>query len=616
MLLYQLDDLSLSGDFKVVIPHNNTTYFNIVGTGVWNNATNEFFINGNVNDYPVIFDDEWIPNFDWGYQGPGISIHPGSGQLVYYTSYYGNWGNPNYWEVALSTSGYPARDNGGDNLTFVNAMRLNRPSIQIVPPASPQPSTAGTTLNFTIKFGTEVPVYNAVGVSFKFRRGWQDYFRLKGSFYTSPTQSLFTIGSAFVDTLTESGVINFAAIRNSNTETYTGTGGTITTLPIEIVQELPNAANVNFFLTDIYTLDNTGEYIPLTQVTYQYNITFLSAVSGNMIYRVGKGDSDHDGDVDANDVAALALRFGEQGGAVQGIINWNTCSVITRDPWGVDAGRNPSTDILAVWCDHNGDGRVGNLDVLQIGFCWGSSYSYAKRQPSIVAESNSLIKLRLYDEFGKIKSLMVAGKTYDLIVSIDKLNFVSAVIFEFNVPANTEILNYSIFDDFKIGSNDFIEFVKQEGQKLTFVLARPLIYGEFSGNDIKFIKLTLRSTSDSNLENIVESRIMDKNGFFYKVRINDKALNSIPENFNLSQNYPNPFNPKTVIKFDLPEDSKISLKVYNSLGELVQTIIDNQTLVAGSYEKDFDASQLPSGIYLYRLSSDKFTATRKMILMK
>lgn len=609
------DDFTLSGDFKVVIPHNNSTYFNTIGTGVWDNATNEFFINGNVNDYPVIFDDEWIPNFDWGYQGPGITVHPGSGQLVYYTSYYGNWGNPDYWEVALSTSGYPARDNGGDNLIFVNAMRLNRPSIQIVPPASPQPSTAGTTLNFTIKFGTEVPVYNAVGVSFKFRRGWQDYFRLKGTFYTSPTQSLFTTGSAFVDTLTESGVINFAAIRNSNTETYTGTGGTITTIPIEIVQELPNAANVNFFLTDVYTLDNTGEYIPLTQVTYQYNLTFLSAVSGNMIYRVGKGDSDHDGDVDADDVAALALRFGEQGGAVQGIINWNTCSVITRDPWGVDAGRNPSTDILAVWCDHNGDGRVGNLDVLQIGFCWSSSYSYSKRQPSILAESNSLLKLRLYDEFGKVISRPVAGETYNLIVSLDQLESVTAVIFEFNLPSNIEMLNYSIFDDFKIGCDDFIEFVKQEGQKMTFVLARPLIYGEFSGNDVKIVKLKIRGYDYNQLFNFVESRIMDNNGAFYKVRSND-ALTSIPDKFNLLQNYPNPFNPKTVIRFDLPEDSKVSLKIYNSLGELVQTIIDNQVLIAGSYEKYFDASQLPSGVYLYRLSSDKFTSTRKMILMK
>lgn len=610
------DDLSLSGDFKVIIPHDNTTFFNVIGTGVWDNLINEFFNNSNVLDYPIIYDDEWIPNFDWGYQGPGTSIHPGTGQLAYYTSYYGNWGNPDYWEVTLSTSGYPARDNGGDNLTFVNAMRVNRPSIQIVPPTSPQPSTAGTTLNFTIKFGTEVPVYNVVGVSFKFRRGWQDYFKLDGTFYNSPTQSLFTAGSAFVDTLTEAGVINFAAIRNSDTETYTGTGGVITTLPLFIVQDLPNAANVNFFLTDVYTLDNTGEYIPLTQVTYQYNITFLAAVSGNMIYRVGKGDSDHDGDVDADDVAALSLRFGEQGGAVQGIINWNTCSIITRDPWGVDEGRDPSTEILAVWCDHNGDGRVGNLDVLDIGFCWGSSYSYAKRQPSTLAEANSYLKLKLFDETGKVVYSPVSGKTYNLELSIDKLVDVSSVIFELNLPANTELADYTVLDDFKFGANDFIEFIRQDGQTLTVVLARPVIYGAFSGNDVKLIRFTLKISDDLKAISIADPRIMDKNGTFYKIKFDEKSINAIPDKFNLAQNYPNPFNPKTIIKFDLPEDAKVSFRVYNTLGELVHTLIEGETLSAGSYVREFDASYLPSGVYVYRLSSDKFTATRKMVLMK
>jgi len=86
--------------------------------------------------------------------------------------------------------------------------------------------------------------------------------------------------------------------------------------------------------------------------------------------------------------------------------------------------------------------------------------------------------------------------------------------------------------------------------------------------------------------------------------------------FNLDQNYPNPFNPKTVIRFGLPQDAKVSLKIYNALGELVQTLIDQEVLNAGSYEKEFDASSLPSGVYIYRLSSDKFNATKKMVLMK
>ncbi len=611
------DDFSLSGDFKVVIPHNNSTYFNVIGTGVWNNTSNEFFNNLNVNDYPIIFDNEWIPNFDWGYQGPGVAIHPGTGQLAYYTSYYGNWGNPNYWEVTLSTSGYPARDNGGDNLIFVNAMRLNRPSIQIIPPASPVPSESGTQLNFTIKFGTEIPVYNVVGVSFKFRRGWQYYFKLTGAFYSAPSQSLFASGSAFVDTTTESGVINFAAIRNNNSETYTGTGGTITTLPLVIVQDLPNAANVNFFLTDVYTLDNNGEYIPLTQVTYQYNLTFLSSSGGNMIYRVGKGDSDHDGDVDLDDVSALALRFGEQGGAVQGIINWNTCSVITRDPWGVDAGRNPATDVLAVWCDHNGDGRVGNLDILQIGFCWSSTYSYSKKKVENLAESNSKIKYRIRDSEGKLVSKFEEFKEYSIELYIDELNGAQSINFILDFNSNLIVLDYKVSEDLISNSKDFIQFIKNDGNRFYVALAKPVYEGTFNGANIELIRFRVKYQQlDNNLIVINDPKLMDSNGNFYNLKFDSNLNNSLPDKFELSQNYPNPFNPSTIISFALPEASRVTLIIYNSIGEEISKLISNEFFEAGTYTKEFNAANLSNGIYFYRLISENYTAIKKMVLLK
>lgn len=611
------DDYSLSGDYKVVIPHNNSTYFSVVGTGVWNNTTNEYFINSNVNDYPVIFDDEWIPNFDWGYQGPGILVHPGTNQLAYYTSYYGNWGDANYWEVALSTSGYPARDNGGDNLTFVNAMRVNRPSIQIIPPTSPVAAAVGTQLNFVIKFGTEIPIYNSVGVSFKFRRGWQDYFKLTGTFYASPTQNLFVSGSAFVDTTTELGVINFVAIRNSSTETYTGTGGTITTIPLVVVQELPNAANVNFFLTDVYTLDNTGEYIPLTQVTYQYNLTFLSSSSGNLIYRVGKGDSDHDGDVDLDDVSALALRFGEQGGAVQGIINWNTCSIITRDPWGVDAGRNPATDVLAVWCDHNGDGRVGNLDLLQIGFCWGSTYSYSKKKVENLTESGSQIKYSFVNSEGKLINKLNDGEEYYLKLYVDKLINAQSISFVLDINSNLKVIEYTINNELKLNSRDFIQFIKVDGDRYYIALAKPVYEGAINGSNVELISFKIKYQSlKGNLIIVNDSKIMDSKGIYYKLKFESKSDIVLPVKFELSQNYPNPFNPATIISFSLPEATRISLKVLNLLGEEILTLVNDEFFEAGLYQKEFNGANLPSGIYIYRLSSDKFVANKKMILLK
>ena len=93
------------------------------------------------------------------------------------------------------------------------------------------------------------------------------------------------------------------------------------------------------------------------------------------------------------------------------------------------------------------------------------------------------------------------------------------------------------------------------------------------------------------------------------------VLLTIPETFILEQNYPNPFNPSTRISYQLPVSGNVTLKVYDLLGREVATLV-NEEKPAGSYEVSFDASQLSSGVYLYRLSSGSFIETKKMILMK
>ena len=90
---------------------------------------------------------------------------------------------------------------------------------------------------------------------------------------------------------------------------------------------------------------------------------------------------------------------------------------------------------------------------------------------------------------------------------------------------------------------------------------------------------------------------------------------NLPGAFSLHQNYPNPFNPATTIEFDLPKTSEVSLKVFNTLGEEVATLVSDR-LSAGSYSYEWDAGKLASGVYLYRLEADGFVQTRKMILMK
>jgi len=89
----------------------------------------------------------------------------------------------------------------------------------------------------------------------------------------------------------------------------------------------------------------------------------------------------------------------------------------------------------------------------------------------------------------------------------------------------------------------------------------------------------------------------------------------IPVNFSLSQNYPNPFNPSTIINYQLAINSSVTLKIYDALGNEVQTLV-NEKQNAGSYSVDFNAASLPSGIYFYKLVTEKFSETKKMILVK
>jgi hypothetical protein len=89
----------------------------------------------------------------------------------------------------------------------------------------------------------------------------------------------------------------------------------------------------------------------------------------------------------------------------------------------------------------------------------------------------------------------------------------------------------------------------------------------------------------------------------------------IPGGFYISQNYPNPFNPSTTIKYSVPEMSKVMLKLYNLLGEEVATLV-NEEKVAGYYTIEFNAANLPSGVYFYQLKAGDFIQTGKMMLLK
>jgi hypothetical protein len=95
----------------------------------------------------------------------------------------------------------------------------------------------------------------------------------------------------------------------------------------------------------------------------------------------------------------------------------------------------------------------------------------------------------------------------------------------------------------------------------------------------------------------------------------NQISSEVPDRFSLSQNYPNPFNPSTKIKFQIPKKGFVKLTVFNVLGKDIQVLVSRE-LSPGIYEVDFVGSDLPSGVYYYKLETEEFTQSKKMVLIK
>lgn len=92
-------------------------------------------------------------------------------------------------------------------------------------------------------------------------------------------------------------------------------------------------------------------------------------------------------------------------------------------------------------------------------------------------------------------------------------------------------------------------------------------------------------------------------------------LKGNPDKFILNQNYPNPFNPSTILSYTLKSDQNVKLTVYNLVGQSVEVLVDEYQ-TAGEYWYTFDATNLPAGIYLYKLQAGEYSSVKRMTLVK
>jgi hypothetical protein len=174
----------------------------------------------------------------------------------------------------------------------------------------------------------------------------------------------------------------------------------------------------------------------------------------------------------------------------------------------------------------------------------------------------------------------------------------------------------SVFNNINKPVKDAIVYVKQGeeyyGSGITNEKGAYVIKSIPQGDYILIVH-KIGSSSDSKQITISENNL---DNILFNVTPNNNSASTVdPFDFRLSQNYPNPFNPATVISYSVPTEGIVSLKVYNLVGQQVAELV-NANQNAGAYNVEFNAQNLSSGVYYYKLETNGFVDTKKMILVK
>jgi hypothetical protein len=169
----------------------------------------------------------------------------------------------------------------------------------------------------------------------------------------------------------------------------------------------------------------------------------------------------------------------------------------------------------------------------------------------------------------------------------------------------TEVNNYG-FEVERRGQETEVRIQNSEWERIGFVTGNG---NSNSPKDYSFIDKNLTGGSKFTYR----LKQVDNDGTYsYSSEV---EVEVIPDRYELYQNYPNPFNPVTNIKFSLPEAARVKVDVFNIIGEKVITLID-QNMEAGFHSITFNAENLSSGTYIYRLQTENFTQIKKMLLLK
>ncbi|MBI9072441.1 MAG: T9SS type A sorting domain-containing protein [Melioribacteraceae bacterium] len=206
-----------------------------------------------------------------------------------------------------------------------------------------------------------------------------------------------------------------------------------------------------------------------------------------------------------------------------------------------------------------------------------------------------------------------------MILTFLSINLLAQTVYE--IPFNTKgnKIELTVENTSSINANDIKVKVLEKPDWLSIdSMTKELANLDAGETTVTNLEFSVDKEAPIGEESLITISLQTKNEQTFTKEINLKVL--APENFTLEQNYPNPFNPTTKIGFQLPQNARITLRIYDILGSEVVTLVD-QNKTAGFHELNWNAGNLASGTYIYNLiakmeNGKTKTAKKKMLLLK
>lgn len=392
------------------------------------------------------------------------------------------------------------------------------------------------------------------------------------------------------------GEVSIGVSRKSPSTGVNGSG-VIYRLKFTANNNTPNNTEVTFSITDLFATNSSGVNTILEPLTSTTNI-----VSG---LEVWPGDNNNNGIVDQADVLPLGLYWNKTGSPRNNSSSQWVAQLC--EPWDPEA---------ATYADGNGDGEVDQADVLPIGSNWGKSRTstiIAKNDISKEFEGRLTIDNIEYQESNVNLRVNYIGST-----EADNLYGVSYSIRTTQGVEIKEIINGDYFGD------DILCYFNKGNTQLNAgysIVKKSADFNSSNVSEVNVIKIDLSDITTATIElvNVIgineSGREISIKGTQITINGVTSVENEIPSDYNLKQNYPNPFNPKTLIEYSLKNSGFVKLSIYNLLGEEIKVLV-SEYQNSGNYSISFDGSELPSGVYLYRIETGEYANTKKLLLLK